>query len=178
MSKYYGMSFILWHICEASNDSSCYGTALQTSSLLGNRFVTHTNGVTEKWCSLRGPYDLYKMQQINFWERCFPCRLCPGVVRRRCLEFSELWDSRRPVRTWTRKLRKLRSWKPLSGNNRWSYTADWEYFVRAVMNCRVCELTLALQLFLITFCKRLINPITNPNPVYGHSYTWQYLWGL
>jgi hypothetical protein len=33
----------------------------------------------------------------------------------------ELWESRRSVRTWTRKLRKLRRWKPLPGDNRWRY---------------------------------------------------------
>jgi hypothetical protein len=42
-------------------------------------------------------------------------------MSRRSLEFSELWDSRRPVRTWTRKLRKIRLWKPLLGDNRWRY---------------------------------------------------------
>jgi hypothetical protein len=34
---------------------------------------------------------------------------------------SELWHSRRPVTTWTPKLRKLRRWKPLPGDNRWRY---------------------------------------------------------
>jgi hypothetical protein len=35
---------------------------------------------------------------------------------------TELWDSRRPVKTWTRKLRELQHWKALSGNNRWRYS--------------------------------------------------------
>jgi hypothetical protein len=36
--------------------------------------------------------------------------------------------------------------------------------VRAVVNCRVCELATALWLLLVTFCKSSVNPITNPNP--------------
>jgi hypothetical protein len=35
---------------------------------------------------------------------------------------SELWDTRRPVRTWARKLRKLQRWKSLPGDNRWRYS--------------------------------------------------------
>jgi hypothetical protein len=30
---------------------------------------------------------------------------------------------------------------------------------------------------LVTIHERSINAVTNPNPVYGHSYTWQYLTG-
>jgi hypothetical protein len=41
--------------------------------------------------------------------------------------------------------------------------------VCAVVNCRVCELTIALYLLVVTTCKCSINPITNPNPVYSHS---------
>jgi hypothetical protein len=36
--------------------------------------------------------------------------------------------------------------------------------MRAVVNCRVCELETALQLFVVTICKCLVNPITNSNP--------------
>jgi hypothetical protein len=45
-------------------------------------------------------------------------------------------------------------------------TADWEDLVRAVGNCRVCELAITLQVLVVTFCKVSVNPITNPNPVY------------
>jgi hypothetical protein len=38
----------------------------------------------------------------------------------------------------------------------------------------MCELAIALWLLVATICKLSINPITNPNPVYSHSYTWQY----
>jgi hypothetical protein len=31
------------------------------------------------------------------------------------------------------------------------------------------------RLIVITSCKRSIHPITNPNPVYSHSYIWQYV---
>jgi hypothetical protein len=50
-------------------------------------------------------------------------------------------------------------------------TADWEDIVRAVVNCRVCELAKALYLLVVTICKCSINPITNPNPVFSHPYT-------
>jgi hypothetical protein len=48
--------------------------------------------------------------------------------------------------------------------------------VHAVVNCRVCicELEIALELLVVKFYKWSINPITNPNPVYSHSYTCQY----
>jgi hypothetical protein len=55
-------------------------------------------------------------------------------------------------------------------------TADWEDLVRAVVNCRVCESAIALQLLVVTIYKWSTNPITNPNPVYSHSYTWQYIY--
>jgi hypothetical protein len=40
-----------------------------------------------------------------------------------------------------------------------------------VVNCRLCELPIALELLVVTICKTSINPITNPNPVISHSYT-------
>jgi hypothetical protein len=39
----------------------------------------------------------------------------------------------------------------------------------------VCNSVRLSQLFVVTFCKRQVNPITNPNPVYSHSITWQYI---
>jgi hypothetical protein len=51
---------------------------------------------------------------------------------------------------------------------------DQKHLVRAVGNCRVYELAIELYLRVLTICKCSINPITNPNPVYSHSYTWQY----
>jgi hypothetical protein len=42
-------------------------------------------------------------------------------------------------------------------------------FVRAAVNYRMCELALALELFVIAFCKSSINPIINPNPIYSHT---------
>jgi hypothetical protein len=45
----------------------------------------------------------------------------------------------------------------------------------AVVNCRMCELALALQLHVVMISKCSVNPITNPNPIYSHSYTWQYI---
>jgi hypothetical protein len=46
-----------------------------------------------------------------------------------------------------------------------------EELMHSVVNYRVGELAIALQLFVATFCKCLINPITHPNSVYSHSYT-------
>jgi hypothetical protein len=53
-------------------------------------------------------------------------------------------------------------------------TADWKDFARAVLNWKVRELAIALQLFVVTFCTYSINPITNPNTVYSDSCTWIY----
>jgi hypothetical protein len=44
-----------------------------------------------------------------------------------------------------------------------------EDLVRAVMNCKVCELAIASELLVVTICKSPIDPITNPSPVYSHS---------
>jgi hypothetical protein len=43
--------------------------------------------------------------------------------------------------------------------------------VPAVVNCRMCELAIALQLLVVTGCvyKCSINPVTNPDSVYCHS---------
>jgi hypothetical protein len=49
--------------------------------------------------------------------------------------------------------------------------AGLENFVRALVNCRVCELALVLLLSVVTFCKSSINPVSNPNTVYSHTHT-------
>jgi hypothetical protein len=41
--------------------------------------------------------------------------------------------------------------------------------MRAVVNCRVCELAIALWLILVTICKSPTHPIKNPNPVSSHQ---------
>jgi hypothetical protein len=48
-------------------------------------------------------------------------------------------------------------------------TADSKDSLRAVVNCIVCELAIALYLLVVTMCS--INSITNPNPVYSHTHT-------
>jgi hypothetical protein len=45
---------------------------------------------------------------------------------------------------------------------------DPEGLVHAVMNCRVCELAIVLQLIVVMVCKHPINLITHPNPVCSH----------
>jgi hypothetical protein len=44
-----------------------------------------------------------------------------------------------------------------------------EKTVRAVVNCRVCELAIAPKLLVVAICKCSMNPVTNPQPVYSHS---------
>jgi hypothetical protein len=41
----------------------------------------------------------------------------------------------------------------------------------AVVNCKLCELAIALPLLVVAFCKCSINPITNPDPSFSYSYT-------
>jgi hypothetical protein len=50
-------------------------------------------------------------------------------------------------------------------------TADCKELVRTVVNCRVPELAIELELLVVANSKCSINRITNPNPVYSHSYT-------
>jgi hypothetical protein len=47
---------------------------------------------------------------------------------------------------------------------------DCEDIMSPVVNCRVW-ISESAPLTLLTFCMCSINPITNPNPVYSHSYT-------
>jgi hypothetical protein len=54
-------------------------------------------------------------------------------------------------------------------------TTDWEDLVRAVVNCRLCELKIALQLLVVTFCNCIIQPIIDPNPVYNYSNSLYYI---
>jgi hypothetical protein len=81
----------------------------------------------------------------------------------------------RKVRGWYKMAASLQGCKPgrrvvSTGED----TADWEKLVHAVVNCRVCELVRVQQLLAVMICKCSINPTTNPNPIYSHSYTWQY----
>jgi hypothetical protein len=87
--------------------------------LLGNRFLTRTNRLTGKRCSLRGLCYSCVPQQRNCWKRCFLCDPCRGVISRTSLEF---WTIRQPARRWTWKLKKLRHSKPLPGDKRWRYS--------------------------------------------------------
>jgi hypothetical protein len=52
-------------------------------------------------------------------------------------------------------------------------TADRRLCV--VVDCRVCEIAIALEFITITICKKLINPVSNANPVHSHSNAWQYV---
>jgi hypothetical protein len=65
---------------------------LYNRPLLGNSlnwFVTCTNGVTGRRCSIRGPCDIYVKQRCkSCWERCFLSGPCRGVISWTNLEFS------------------------------------------------------------------------------------------
>jgi hypothetical protein len=44
----------------------------------------------------------------------------------------------------------------------------------------MCKPVWLLELLVVTICvyKYSVNPITNPNPVYSHSYMWQYMYQI
>jgi hypothetical protein len=46
--------------------------------------------------------------------------------------------------------------------------ADYD-LVGTVVNCRVCELGITLQLLTVTICKCSMNRVTNPTPTYSYS---------
>jgi hypothetical protein len=52
------------------------------------------------------------------------------------------------------------------------HTADWEDLSLCCCGLQ-SELEIALQFLVVMIHKCLINPVTNPNPIYGHLYTWQ-----
>jgi hypothetical protein len=94
----------------------------------------------------------------------------------RSTELVRQWDRRQAVRTWSRE---HGSWGMYGVESRYQATtgedtADWEDLVRAVMNCRVCELAIALYLLVVTICKCSISAVTYRNRVCGRSYMWQY----
>jgi hypothetical protein len=97
----------------------------------------------------------------------------PHILSLLSLSLSNLVICERVAGQWGREHESLGShgvgsrYLATTGQN----TADWKDFVCAVVNCRVCELALALWLFVVTFCKSWINPITNLNPVYNHTHT-------
>jgi hypothetical protein len=52
---------------------------------------------------------------------------------------------------------------PSPGNDCWRHSR-LRRICSAVVNCRVCELAIALQLLVVRMCKRQVNPITSSNP--------------
>jgi hypothetical protein len=89
-----------------------------------------------------------------------------------CQPGSQLWD------ICQTKGYEQRNWESYGIGSHYQVTtcedtADCKDLVHAVVNCRVCELAIALQLFIVMICRCSTNAITNPNPVYSHSYTRQ-----
>jgi hypothetical protein len=112
---------------------------------------------------------------MNCWERCFLCGPCRGYITRRSCDYER-------VLRWHLEEQEVCVRRPPvcedmslgTGERPLVKTADWESLVHAVVNCKMCELAIALQLLVVTICKCSINTITNPNPVYSHSITWQH----
>jgi hypothetical protein len=61
-----------------------------------------------------------------------------------------------------------------AGSRYQATTGEYTAHLKDAVNCRVCELAIALWLLVVTIIKCFINSITNLNPLYRHSYTWQY----
>jgi hypothetical protein len=122
---------------------------------------------------------LYAIRATATWGnnkivgRGFLCGPCRGYITR-CYDYESLETAVRRVGGWCEMaaslgVSQLEQWVSRYQATTGEDTADWGDFVRAAVKCRVCELALALYLFLVTFCKSSINTITNPNPVYNHS---------
>jgi hypothetical protein len=52
-------------------------------------------------------------------------------------------------------------------------TADWEDLLPAVVNCRMCESLVALELLVVTSCvyKYSVDPVANPHSINIHTLT-------
>jgi hypothetical protein len=124
------------------------------------------------------------MTQQSWWNRCFLCGPYWGVISRINLEFSYLWDSRRPIRKWIQKMRDLWHWKPLPDKDWWKHSRLRRFSAccselrreteRECLYIYIYILAIELQLLVVTIFKCSINPISNPYPVYSHSTMWQY----
>jgi hypothetical protein len=57
-------------------------------------------------------------------------------------------------------------YQPTTGDD----TANWEDLMHAVVNCKECEIANALKSLIVTSFKSSVIPITNPIPIYSHSY--------
>jgi hypothetical protein len=115
---------------------------------------------TEERCFLFGPLRGYITRPTEMFVEWSGVEL---TVRR---QLGSCSDRRQPASTWNRE---HGSWGIYGVGSRYQtttgeHTADWEDLARIVINCTVCELTIALQLLVITIRKCSVNPITNPNP--------------
>jgi hypothetical protein len=77
-------------------------------------------------------------------------------------------ESRRPVRTWTRKLRKLRRWKPLPGDNRWRYSR-----LRTLSTCCSESQSAWISVSAVIICSYVLQEFCKSDyhskPVYSHT---------
>jgi hypothetical protein len=99
-------------------------------------------------------------------ERYFLCGSCQDLISRTVSSESSI------AVVEAGKVREPRVKGSSASGNRYRTTAreDWEDFMCAVVtvNFGVCNSVRLSSLYVATFCK-CSNPITNPNPVSGHS---------
>jgi hypothetical protein len=108
-----------------------------------------------------------KRLSYNNDERCFLHDTFQGVINGTSLEFSQLWDIRQPERTLAEDTVRICYQETTS--------EDVENFVCSAVTLifRVCKPVRLLYLLIVPsgVYEWSINPVTNPNPVYGHTQT-------
>jgi hypothetical protein len=122
---------------------------------------------------------MFPWKRLNYdsEEWCFLCSPCLNVVTRMVSweatvgALTQLWDIRQPVRTLAEDIVRFCYRETSSGD-----IEDVMYAAVTVI-FRVCKAVRLIYLLVVTSCvyKWVINSFTNPNPVYSHTYTWQYL---
>jgi hypothetical protein len=117
--------------------------------------------------------DMFPWQRLSYSneEQCFLRGPCQGVINRTSLKFSQWWDIHQPVRMLAEDIVRIHYQETTSeGIEDFMFTAVTVIFT-------VCKPVRLLQIPVVASCvhKCSINRITNPSPIYSHSYTWQYL---
>jgi hypothetical protein len=103
-------------------------------------------------------------------EQCFLCGPCRNVISRTTSESQlrvDSWSNELVVRQSSASKNVSKEAEDIVGIRHQATTgkdiANW-----------ISNAVRVSYLFVVTFCKCSINAITNPNPVYSHSHTWQY----
>jgi hypothetical protein len=141
--------------------------------------VTYTHATVEEQCFLCGPCRGYIRSRVEsefIWVEWIGASWLASQWVRGLLQFSPSELLLLEAGSWgmgTVRQPRVRGTSAFGSHYQATTDedTDWKGLVRAVVNCRVCELTIVLQLLVVTICKWSINPVTNPNPVYSHSTT-------